>query len=58
VGSRLCRWRARPPWAHGVSLLALLDARRQHVAASVEETRAIGDRFADSAALFEALGGG
>ena len=42
----------------GVSQLALLDAQRQHLAASVEETRAIGDRFVDSAALFQALGGG
>jgi NodT family efflux transporter outer membrane factor (OMF) lipoprotein len=36
----------------------LLDAQRQQLAASIEETRAIGDRFADSAALFQALGGG
>ncbi|HUL81474.1 MAG TPA: TolC family protein, partial [Gammaproteobacteria bacterium] len=42
----------------GVSLLALLDAQRQYVATSVDETRAMGDRFADSAALFQALGGG
>jgi NodT family efflux transporter outer membrane factor (OMF) lipoprotein len=42
----------------GVSLLALLDAQREHLTASVQETRAIGDRFADSAALFQALGGG
>jgi outer membrane protein TolC len=44
--------------AGGVSLRALLDARKQHLAASLEETRAIRDRFADSAALFQALGGG
>jgi NodT family efflux transporter outer membrane factor (OMF) lipoprotein len=42
----------------GVSLLALLDAQRQYVATSVDETRAMGDRFTDSAALFQALGGG
>jgi NodT family efflux transporter outer membrane factor (OMF) lipoprotein len=41
-----------------VSLLALLDAQRQYLATSVDETRAVGDRFADSAALFQALGGG
>jgi NodT family efflux transporter outer membrane factor (OMF) lipoprotein len=44
--------------AGGVSLLALLDAQRQQITASVEETRATADRFADSAALFQALGGG
>jgi NodT family efflux transporter outer membrane factor (OMF) lipoprotein len=44
--------------AGGVSFLALLDAQHQQVAATVEETRAIGGRFADSAALFQALGGG
>jgi len=44
--------------AGGVSLLALLEAQRRQVTASVEETRAISDRFADSAALFQALGGG
>jgi NodT family efflux transporter outer membrane factor (OMF) lipoprotein len=49
---------ARQYEAGGVSLLTLLDAQRQHVAASIEQTRAIGDRFADSAALFQALGGG
>jgi outer membrane protein TolC len=42
----------------GISLLALLDAQRQQVAASLEETRAVSARFADSAALFQALGGG
>ena len=42
----------------GVSLLALLEAERQHLAATVDETRAIADRFADTAALFQALGGG
>jgi NodT family efflux transporter outer membrane factor (OMF) lipoprotein len=42
----------------GVSLLAVLDAQRQYLATSVDEARAIGDRFVDSAALFQALGGG
>ena len=44
--------------AGGVSLLALLDAQRDHLTASLEQTRAIADRYADSAALFQALGGG
>jgi NodT family efflux transporter outer membrane factor (OMF) lipoprotein len=44
--------------AGGVSLLALLDAERQRATAAVEETQAIRDRFADTAALFQALGGG
>ena len=49
---------AREYEAGGVSLLALLDTERRHLAATVEETRAIGERYADSAALFQALGGG
>jgi NodT family efflux transporter outer membrane factor (OMF) lipoprotein len=44
--------------AGGVSLLAVLDAQRQYLATSVDEARATGDRFVDSAALFQALGGG
>jgi NodT family efflux transporter outer membrane factor (OMF) lipoprotein len=44
--------------AGGVSLLVLLDAERQYVATTVDETRAMGERFAHSAALFQALGGG
>jgi len=44
--------------AGGVSHLVLLDAQRQQIETSLEETRAIRDRFADSAALFQALGGG
>jgi NodT family efflux transporter outer membrane factor (OMF) lipoprotein len=42
----------------GLSLLELLDAQRQHLSASIEATRAAADRYADSAALFQALGGG
>jgi NodT family efflux transporter outer membrane factor (OMF) lipoprotein len=42
----------------GVSLLTLLEAQRRQLEAAIEETRAIGDRFAHSAALFQALGGG
>jgi NodT family efflux transporter outer membrane factor (OMF) lipoprotein len=44
--------------AGGVSLLALLDAQRESLAASLEQTRATADRYSDSAALFQALGGG
>jgi NodT family efflux transporter outer membrane factor (OMF) lipoprotein len=44
--------------AGGVSLRVLLNAERQQLIASLDETRAIRDRFADSAALFQALGGG
>ena len=42
----------------GVSLLVMLDAQRQQLAASLDETQAIRNRFADTAALFQALGGG
>jgi len=42
----------------GVSLLELLDAQRQHQSAAIDRTRAIARRFADTAALFQALGGG
>jgi NodT family efflux transporter outer membrane factor (OMF) lipoprotein len=44
--------------AGGVSLLALLDAQREYLTTSLEQTRAIADRYSDSAALFQALGGG
>ena len=44
--------------AGGVSDLALLDAERKVEAALRERTRAAADRYADSAALFQALGGG
>jgi outer membrane protein TolC len=44
--------------AGGVSLLALLDAQRESLTASLEQTRATADRYSDSAALFQALGGG
>jgi outer membrane protein TolC len=40
-----------------VSLRTLLDAERQQLSA-LEETRAVSDRYANSAALFQALGGG
>ena len=44
--------------AGGVSLLTLLDAQRKQLSAALDEVSAITDRYADSAALFQALGGG
>ena len=44
--------------AGGVSQLALLDAQRQVRNARLEQTQAAADRYADSAALLQALGGG
>jgi len=44
--------------AGAVSLLTLLEAERNYVASSVDATAALGDRYAHSAALFQALGGG
>jgi NodT family efflux transporter outer membrane factor (OMF) lipoprotein len=41
----------------GVSHIELLEAQRRHLRARIEETRALADRYADSAALFQALGG-
>jgi NodT family efflux transporter outer membrane factor (OMF) lipoprotein len=42
----------------GVSLLTLLEAQRNQLSASLDEVAAIADRYANSAALFQALGGG
>jgi NodT family efflux transporter outer membrane factor (OMF) lipoprotein len=42
----------------GVSLLTLLEAQRKQLSASLDEVTAMSDRYADSAALFQALGGG
>jgi NodT family efflux transporter outer membrane factor (OMF) lipoprotein len=42
----------------GVSQFALLDAQRQQLQASIDRSRAQADRYADTAALFQALGGG
>lgn len=42
----------------GVSHVELIDAERRHREATVELTQAAADRYADSAALFQALGGG
>jgi NodT family efflux transporter outer membrane factor (OMF) lipoprotein len=44
--------------AGGVSLSALLDAQRQESQTALDLTRAQADRFADTVALFQALGGG
>jgi len=44
--------------AGGVSHLALLDAQRKLQAALLDRTQAAADRYADSAALLQALGGG
>jgi outer membrane protein TolC len=42
----------------GVSLLALLDAQQKQLSAALDEVTAVADRYVDSAALFQALGGG
>jgi NodT family efflux transporter outer membrane factor (OMF) lipoprotein len=42
----------------GVSELALLDARREYLISSLQQVQAGADRYADSAALLQALGGG
>ena len=44
--------------AGAVSLLTLLESERKFVASSIDATAALGNRFAHSAALFQALGGG
>jgi NodT family efflux transporter outer membrane factor (OMF) lipoprotein len=42
--------------AGGISQTALLDAQRQALQTAIDRTRAQADQFADSAALFQALG--
>jgi NodT family efflux transporter outer membrane factor (OMF) lipoprotein len=44
--------------AGGVSQAAVLEATRQHHRAMLEKAQAAADRYADSAALLQALGGG
>ena len=44
--------------AGGVSHYVLLDAERKLQSALLERTQAVADRYADSAALLQALGGG
>lgn len=43
--------------AGGVSQISLLDAERQALQTALDRTRAQADRFTDTAALFQALGG-
>ena len=40
------------------SHLMYLDAQRQYLQATLERTKSQADRYADTAALFQALGGG
>jgi NodT family efflux transporter outer membrane factor (OMF) lipoprotein len=42
----------------GVSHVELLEAQRRHLRTRIAETQALADRYADSAAFFQALGGG
>ena len=44
--------------AGGISEVAALDATRQYQRTLLEQTQAVADRYADSAALLQALGGG
>jgi NodT family efflux transporter outer membrane factor (OMF) lipoprotein len=44
--------------AGGLSAAAVLDARRQYYHALLDQTQAAADRYADSAALLQGLGGG
>jgi NodT family efflux transporter outer membrane factor (OMF) lipoprotein len=44
--------------AGGISQLALLDAQRQYLETALDQTTIIANRYEDSAALFQALGGG
>ena len=44
--------------AGGVGYLSLLDAQKQYYQALLTQVQSIADRYADSAALFQALGGG
>ena len=42
----------------GISEAALIETTRHHRRALLEQTQALADRYADSAALMQALGGG
>ncbi|HLX24257.1 MAG TPA: efflux transporter outer membrane subunit [Usitatibacter sp.] len=44
--------------AGGVSLVMVIDAQRKLRSARLDQTQAVADRYADSAALLQALGGG
>ncbi|HEY3537038.1 MAG TPA: TolC family protein, partial [Trinickia sp.] len=43
--------------AGGISQFALIDAQRQALAAGLDRTKAQADRLADTAALYQSLGG-
>jgi len=44
--------------AGGISQLSLLDAQRQYLQTTIDRTNSAASRYADSASLFQALGGG
>ena len=44
--------------AGGISRLSLLDAQRQYLQTTIDRTNSAANRYTDSAALFQALGGG
>jgi len=44
--------------AGGISQLSLLDAQRQYLQTALDRTTSAANRYSDSAALFQALGGG
>lgn len=44
--------------AGGISQFSLLDAQRQYLQTSIDRTSSAASRYADSASLFQALGGG
>ncbi len=44
--------------AGGISQLALLDAQRQYLQTAIDRANSAANRYTDSAALFQALGGG
>ena len=44
--------------AGGISQLSLIDSQRQYLLTAIDRTNAAANRYSDSAALFQALGGG
>jgi NodT family efflux transporter outer membrane factor (OMF) lipoprotein len=44
--------------AGGISQLSLIDAQRQYLQTTIDRTNSAASRYSDSAALFQALGGG
>jgi NodT family efflux transporter outer membrane factor (OMF) lipoprotein len=49
---------ARRYAAGGISQLSVLDAQRQYLATTLDRTTSAANRYSDSAALFQSLGGG